>query len=603
MMNTIGKLASILGVSLLVALGAQLTGVEEAEACGGFFCNQQQPVDQSAERIIFSQNDDDTVTAAVQILYQGPSEEFAWLLPVSGTPEVGVSSNTAFQRLEDHTDPRYELEVAVEGECAHPPEDDYMNNGGGVDAGSAIGEDTADSGVDVLDEGSVGPYDYTTISVEPGDADPAQAALDWLETNGYDLTDMGPDLIRDYLEDGMNLIAFKLTKNADSGDIRPVTLTYPAELPMIPIKLTAVAAQSDMGVLVWVLGDGRAIPKNYKSLVLNDAAINWFNWRSTYEDVITQAANEADGQGFVTEYAKSATTLEEAVITDSEIQYWEQVNDPDAWDGQHGAMLFDVMRTFGLWDGFRSVVTDAIPVPDGATVDDFMGCPDCYFDGNEASIDGFSPSVFLQAMQTEVIDPVIATQDLLEARPYVTRMYTTLSPPEMTLDPVFDFNTTLDDVSNIHTAQQTVYCSSDVTRREAPWQVELPSGEVVNGSGNSWPLSVGDDLPANREIRQENASGSGETVTDHTRDIEEILATHNANTPIGGDTSQDDDDSGNNSSGANNGSGSGSNSADNPDGGCTAAGGATPLGAGGLLVVGLGMIVLRRRRGVPQVSR
>ncbi|MFP4598914.1 MAG: DUF2330 domain-containing protein [Persicimonas sp.] len=592
-MNTISKLASILGVSVLVALGAQVSHVQKAEACGGFFCNQQQPVDQSAERIIFSQNSDDTVTAAVQILYQGPSEEFAWLLPVSGTPEVGVSSNTAFQRLQDHTDPRYDLEVTVEGECAQPPDyDDGMNNGGAVDAAAGGGSDAGDPSVDVLDEGSVGPYDYTTISVEPGDADPAQAALDWLETNGYDLTEMGPDLIRDYLEDGMNLIAFKLTKNADSGDVRPVTLTYPAELPMIPIKLTAVAAQSDMGVLVWVLGDGRAIPKNYKSLVLNDAAINWFDWRSTYEDVITQAANEANGQGFVTEYAKSATTLEEAVITDSEIQYWEQVNDPDAWDGQHGAMLFDVMRTFGLWDGFRSVVADAIPVPDGATVDDFMNCPDCYFDGNEASIDGFSPSVFLQAMQTEVIDPVIDTQDLLESRPYVTRMYTTLSPPEMTLDPVFDFNTTLDDVSNTHTAQQTIHCSSDVTRWEAPWQVELPSGEVVNGSGRSWPLSAGDELPASREIRQENASGSGETVTDHTADIEAILAAHNDETPISGDSSGD----GNNGSGSNNGSSAGSNSDGDSGGGCTAAGGTTPLDAGGLLVVGLGLMVWRRRR-------
>lgn len=591
-LNTNNRWLQAAACASILAAGV-LTYSPEAEACGGFFCDNSQPVNQTAERIIFSDNADDTVTALVQIMYQGPSEEFAWVLPVPGTPDVGVSSDTAFDRLQQATNPNYRMNTTVEGECGTRSNfgaDDMASSGGAVNNASA--PEDQDDGVDVVDSGRVGPYIHTTISVDPSSDDPADVAVDWLERNSYDVSALGADVIRPYLEDGMNLIAFKLTKNADSGDVRPVTLTYPAELPMIPIKLTAVAAQSDMGVLVWVLGDGRAIPKNYKSLVLNDAAINWFDWRSTYEDVITQAANEANGQGFVTEYAKSATTLEEAVITDSEIQYWEQVNDPDAWDGQHGAMLFDVMRTFGLWDGFRSVVADAIPVPDGATVDDFMNCPDCYFDGNEASIDGFSPSVFLQAMQTEVIDPVIDTQDLLESRPYVTRMYTTLSPPEMTLDPVFDFNTTLDDVSNTHTAQQTIHCSSDVTRWEAPWQVELPSGEVVNGSGRSWPLSAGDELPASREIRQENASGSGETVTDHTADIEAILAAHNDETPISGDSSGD----GNNGSGSNNGSSAGSNSDGDSGGGCTAAGGTTPLDAGGLLVVGLGLMVWRRRR-------
>jgi len=61
-----------------LALATNAIWASPAQACGGFFCSQAQPVNQAAERIIFSQNGDGTVTAVIQILYQGPSEHFSW---------------------------------------------------------------------------------------------------------------------------------------------------------------------------------------------------------------------------------------------------------------------------------------------------------------------------------------------------------------------------------------------------------------------------------------------------------------------------------------------------------------------------------------------
>src|SRR5207253_1014494 len=84
-----------------------------ASACGGFFCNRAQPVNQAAEGIIFADNGDGTVTAVIQIQYQGPSKSFSWLLPISSVPksdaDVGVASNLAFQRLQSATNPNYTL--------------------------------------------------------------------------------------------------------------------------------------------------------------------------------------------------------------------------------------------------------------------------------------------------------------------------------------------------------------------------------------------------------------------------------------------------------------------------------------------------------------
>src|SRR5262249_2587210 len=105
-------------------LGAALGGLlvpAQALACGGFFCNQSQPVNQAAEGIVFADNGDGTTTAVIQIMYDGPSESFSWLLPISSVPDpetgVGVASNVAFQRLQSATNPSYSLTTRVEGTC------------------------------------------------------------------------------------------------------------------------------------------------------------------------------------------------------------------------------------------------------------------------------------------------------------------------------------------------------------------------------------------------------------------------------------------------------------------------------------------------------
>jgi hypothetical protein len=46
-----------------------------------------------------------------------------------------------------------------------------------------------------------------------------------------------------------------------------------------------------------------------------------------------------------------------------------------------------------------------------------------------------------------VVDPLL--RELRQRYPYVTRFYGQMSPNEMTVDPVFDFNNGLTDVSNV----------------------------------------------------------------------------------------------------------------------------------------------------------
>src|ERR1700761_7810214 len=88
---------------LLLVCAALLVPGARARAFGGVFSSNDTPIAQTSERILLVDNPDSTVTAVIQLQYAGPAQKFAWLIPVPGTPQVAVSSNTIFQRLDEAT--------------------------------------------------------------------------------------------------------------------------------------------------------------------------------------------------------------------------------------------------------------------------------------------------------------------------------------------------------------------------------------------------------------------------------------------------------------------------------------------------------------------
>ncbi len=513
--------------ALGIALWAQTALAPSAAlACGGFFCNRAQPVNQAAEGIIFADNGDGTTTAVIQIRYQGPSQSFSWLLPISSAPksdaDIGVASNLAFQRLQAATNPNYRLNLKTEGTCK--PEDFASNPsapGGTFNAGAGGASSSGNPNVVVEASGVVGAFEWTVISVDSSAANPADIAVAWLQDNGYDVPSGSPKLLGPYLEAGMHLLALKLTKGADSGSIRPIMLTYAGTQPSIPMKLTAVAANADMGVLTWVLGKSRAVPQNYLSLELNEARINWFNANSNYNSVVTAAADDAGGQGFVTEFAGDASTLKSVIWTASDDAGWTSFK---ATAPQATSDFFTQANArYGQWDGFWDATRIAVTLPADVTLDQLKACPTCF-----ASQLSFVPANYLAELEKTVIEPVKSVQTLIDAHPEITRMYTTLSADEMTLDPLFTFNTELPAVSNQHLADRIVECNPNVYFSQAPWRIELPQGGVIRGigSGATWPAALS-NLPPNRLIVRAAASGEGKVLEDNSSDIMAQLGAYN----------------------------------------------------------------------------
>ncbi len=531
---------------LTLATAAALASTP-AEACGGFFCSQQQPVNQAAERIIFADNGDGTITAVIQILYEGPSENFSWLLPISTVPngdELALASDLAFQRLQLATNPQYNLTTRVEGTCRSPssntsrgdsiavPRETCGDNALLAGCGVLVPDDPA--AVNVEASGTVGAFEWTVLSVDPALAKPADATLEWLTNNGYDVTPGANALIAPYLMDGMYLLALRLTKGSDTGAIRPIQLTYAAAAPMIPIKLTAVAANEDMGVMTWALANARAVPFNYSALELNEARINWFNAAANYNQVVTEAANDSGGQGFVTEFAGPSAQLANVI--------WQE-SDESSWQGlQNGtyssfSQIFERLYSqYQAWDGFWEATRKAVTLPTGISFENFRLCPGCY-----AKDVSFLPTELLAAVEADVIEPMRSVQRLIDRNSYATRLYSTLSASDMILDPVFVFNPDLPDVNNVHQAERVTECSQAFLEFEAPWRIDFPQGTVIRGTPQDvgqWPTEV-DQQPANFRVVSLAASGEGVVVADNGEVINQLLGDYNAAVvPVGTDLMQ-----------------------------------------------------------------
>jgi len=279
-----------------MVLPLSLLAVMPAYACGGLFC-QNIPVDQNAERIIFSQNRDGTVSALIQIQYTGSAPDFSWILPLPapiGEEDLAVpeTATSAFLELELATNPVF---IPPElPQCAMVEFEDAMPM-----AESAAG------GVEIFASGEVGPFGFDVI----GSEDPT-ALIRWLRDNNYRVEEPMEPLINVYVEEGFTFLAMRLLPGEGVDAIQPIEVTYPSEAPMIPLRLTAVAANEDMAVLTWFYADRQAVPVNFGHMEIADEEMTFFTFGgNNYRTLLGQRADEFGGQAFITEYAAPTREL------------------------------------------------------------------------------------------------------------------------------------------------------------------------------------------------------------------------------------------------------------------------------------------------------
>ncbi len=398
--------------------------VRPAAACGCFHSPEPPPtiegdsiaVNQQAEQIVFEVGDG-KVTVHVLLRYEGDPDKFAWLLPVPDVPDLDVSYNSMFAILDEGTRPvlspkSYDICPVSPYVCKVHPDPCPPEPAETADAVMRVPTMDASTGgaggappppVTLLKHEVVGSYDVVVFA-----ANEAPAAVQWLVENGFLVNPSMTPYVQPYLDAGMVIVAAKLVKGATTDEIRPLRLTYPGDHPMIPLRMTAIAAEPHLTVTAWVFADRPYVPAEQSLIDIPEERLSVDpDGRLNYPMVLARAIDEAGGDAFFVEYAGPPTAAAK----------FTHPYDPCCVPG-------DVCGIGG---------------------DGECQCPGADFDHDDC------------AAVPELLDGIDQLERIEARHTYVTRLTTRLSPEEMTFDPVF-----VPDEG--HTTQWKVYRHYDPVR-------------------------------------------------------------------------------------------------------------------------------------------
>lgn len=570
-----------------------------AQACGGTFCDSgptAMPVEQTGETILFVV-DGTHVEAHIQIEYDPTTEasQFAWVIPVTALPEFSVGSQELISRLLNSTTPSYGTSTWNEP-C------NLDEGGGGFDDGCTGGNEpppSGESGGLSLDLAGSDPGDpnvvlATTVGafeVFVLDGGTAQGMMDWLADNDFQQDEAALPILEEYLAEGHLFVAMRLTTDSVAAEVHPIVLRYEGDEPCVPIRLTRIAAQEDLEIRALFLGDYRYGSSNYAHVDFNPVKLDWISSGANYREVVSMALDEpgADGHGFVTEFAGPSDVVIGGPFIDDD---WDSMPFAVAESPGHAIELLLDQGLVGRDDnsgdcqGLHPLVEGLMAqwLPTPADVPIATVCSDPLGFANAVDPEQWDGPAFAQALQSRVIEPGLHAEELLETWPYLTRLYTMLSPHEMTRDPMFHATPELPQVRLGNSmANRNRFCDGHVS-------MGLPDGRLVSLIGNTWPDLAPEEMPWAETVMFLPAEGAPIIEVDNTSTIDALLAAWHdeVGAPRPPPSVVCGDDGGPTDSTA---SGPGADTVS--DGcGCRSAGGAP----WGLAWFTLGLLALRRRR-------
>jgi hypothetical protein len=519
----------LLGASLFAPWTAP-----EAEACGGTFCDTgptSMPVDQTGENILFIL-DGQSVEAHIQIQYdpEADADKFAWVIPMQVVPEFSVGSEALFQNLLAGTVPVYGYNNTFE-DCGGDGDAGDTGDGDPGDGDGDGGDGDGDGDPNVVFQDIVGAFEVAVLQ-----GGTIEGVMTWLSDNGYQQDPNSEPILGEYLNEGFLFVALKLTMNAEVSEIHPIVLKYQGNEPCVPLRLTRIAAVDDMDVRVFFLGSARAVPTNYRHVLVNPLKIDWIQLGANYKEVVSMAVDAfaAEGNAFVTEYAGPSNVVSTFGLSQPNwdaAPFLAMQNTPE--------LVGPELEAQGLLscgdDGLGNIVCDAhpliegllaqyLPVPNGVSPGDFYSCMVCY----AGLIDdvAWNAAEFGAAVDERVIQPGLHAQELLDTWPYLSRLFTTISPNEM-----------LTQVDNTSIGSRLLLCNGDAV-------FTLPDGrEVYMTNPNIWPDVGADQMPWEEDVEQAALVGPNQNLSDQTPVINALLAAWNEQNgwPPGGDGDGDGD--------------------------------------------------------------
>jgi Uncharacterized protein conserved in bacteria (DUF2330)/HEAT repeats len=165
----------------------------------------------------------------LQVKYDGPVEEFGWLVPVPNLPTVKKGSMECFYELSKFTQKNLEPRGAY----------------GTLSAGTHKGSEEQEPPVKVIEVKTVGAYDIAVLSTKD-----SGALENWLKENQFSFPANAAEVIDSYVKQQWYFIAVKInlkgsllfstSEKLASGELHPLQISFASERCIFPLKISSV---------------------------------------------------------------------------------------------------------------------------------------------------------------------------------------------------------------------------------------------------------------------------------------------------------------------------------------------------------------------------
>jgi Uncharacterized protein conserved in bacteria (DUF2330) len=307
------KRAALAMSAWVAAVSFAVAGERPASACGGCFQRPTQATSDITDELMLLTVSPAQTTLYDQIKYAGSPASFAWVLPIHGTVDVGLSADVLFASVDALTQTTIQsppLSCPVPAGCHSFGGGGPQTNSGSLDDGTnpTVGAPTTPP-VTVVKSQNVGPYETVQLST----TDPN--ALDtWLAANGYAIPAGEQSTLATYVSEGFNFLAMKLQPGQGVQSMRPVRVTMTGASLALPLRMAAIGTGATVGITIWVVADGRYEPQNFPFFRVDDSELVW-DWStssSNYTTLRQQHEQALGGKGWEIE---SSLSVEEGLVT------------------------------------------------------------------------------------------------------------------------------------------------------------------------------------------------------------------------------------------------------------------------------------------------
>lgn len=219
--------------ALLAAL-LLLVSAAEAQADGCFVWKAGADLREPSQKAIihFASGSE---TLILQVKYEGPAKDFAWIVPLPAQPKVEAiqAKDSPFAEISQFTQRRQRYEI------------DGLRGG-------------PDAGVTVLQRKVVGVYDIAVLA-----ASDAKALSDWLARHGYGLPEQLRSVLGHYVQKRWVYAAMRIdpkalasdeVKKLKTGELQPIRFTFASKQMVYPLRISSVNA-GETEVLLYLLAD------------------------------------------------------------------------------------------------------------------------------------------------------------------------------------------------------------------------------------------------------------------------------------------------------------------------------------------------------------